>query len=452
MSPSRRIVAPVLLFTVLAPLAAAAQPAPPPPPAPGAPIVLTIGEAVERATTTSHRLAEARAREAGARAAVDVQRTADRPSVAALAGYTRTNEVPEFSVRQPGEGIQVVYPNIPDNVRARLDLQWPIYTGGRANALERAAAAEADASAADLAVARLDLRLEVVRASWALVTATESVRVLEAALARAEAALADVRTRFETGFLPPNDVASSEAQRARQEVLLIEARNQRDATEVDLRRLTGIEGDTPIVIAEPLEPAPAPASAATAELVAEAFQRRPERQALTLRIGGAEQRVDAVAAARRPTIAVVGGLDYASPNPRFFPRSSAWQDSWDIGVNASWLLWDGGRNSAERAEATAAVTATRERLAELDTLIAADIRQRQLDLSSNRAAVVAASAGVRAAAEARRVVGDRFAAGVATTTDVLDAQQALLTAELDRTRALAGVRLAEARLERALGR
>jgi outer membrane protein TolC len=59
---------------------------------------------------------------------------------------------------------------------------------------------------------------------------------------------------------------------------------------------------------------------------------------------------------------------------------------------------------------------------------------------------------VRAAAEARRVVGDRFAAGVATTTDVLDAQQALLVAELDRTRALAGVRLAEARLERAVGR
>jgi outer membrane protein TolC len=35
---------------------------------------------------------------------------------------------------------------------------------------------------------------------------------------------------------------------------------------------------------------------------------------------------------------------------------------------------------------------------------------------------------------------------------VLDAQVALLQAELDRTRALANVRLAEARLSRALGR
>jgi len=35
---------------------------------------------------------------------------------------------------------------------------------------------------------------------------------------------------------------------------------------------------------------------------------------------------------------------------------------------------------------------------------------------------------------------------------VLDAQVALVVAELDRTRAVAGTRLAEARLNRALGR
>jgi outer membrane protein TolC len=38
------------------------------------------------------------------------------------------------------------------------------------------------------------------------------------------------------------------------------------------------------------------------------------------------------------------------------------------------------------------------------------------------------------------------------TTEVLDAQQALLVAQFDRTRALAGARLAEARLDRALGK
>ena len=84
-------------------------------------------------------------------------------------------------------------------------------------------------------------------------------------------------------------------------------------------------------------------------------------------------------------------------------------------------------------------------------MVAADIRQRILDLESSQAMVRAASDAVRSATEARRVVTDRFGAGVATSTDVLVAQVALLETELTRTRALAGVRLAQARLERALG-
>ena len=64
----------------------------------------------------------------------------------------------------------------------------------------------------------------------------------------------------------------------------------------------------------------------------------------------------------------------------------------------------------------------------------------------------AAADAVRSASESRRVIGDLFNAGVATSTDVLVAQVQLLESQLSRTRALANVRLAEARLERALGR
>jgi outer membrane protein TolC len=50
------------------------------------------------------------------------------------------------------------------------------------------------------------------------------------------------------------------------------------------------------------------------------------------------------------------------------------------------------------------------------------------------------------------VVGERYRAGVIAQSEVLDAELALVQGELDRTRALANVRLAEARLDRALGR
>jgi outer membrane protein TolC len=91
-------------------------------------------------------------------------------------------------------------------------------------------------------------------------------------------------------------------------------------------------------------------------------------------------------------------------------------------------------------------------LAEFDSVLAVEVRQRALDLESGRAAVAAAAEAVRAASEARRVVAERYQAGVIAQIEVLDAEYALLQSELDRARALAGVRLSEARLARAIGR
>ncbi|MGE0043552.1 MAG: TolC family protein [Vicinamibacterales bacterium] len=419
-----------------------------------APVALTLEAAIDRALDASHQLAEGRAREAGARAAVEVRQTADKPTVQVSGAYTRTNHVDEFGVPQPNGGLRVIYPDLPNNLTSRLSVAWPIYTGGRTDALERAAEAEARAAAADIETTRADLRLEVTRAYWALATATESVRVLEEALKRADRHLADVRSRLDVGLVPPNDVLSAEAQRARQQLQLIEARNLREAAATDLRRLTGLEPDQPVVAADRLEPAPAAQGQAPppAALVDQALSARPERKALQIRIEGAEARQDAALLARRPTVAAVGGVDYANPNPRIFPRADKWQPSWDLSLSVNWSLWDAGRSKAEAAEAAAQATAVKERLADLDTRVAADVRQRLLDIDSGRAAIEAAEVGVRAADEARRVVTERYDAGVATNTDVLDAEVALLEAQLDRTRALAGVRLAEARLDRVLGR
>ncbi len=80
------------------------------------------------------------------------------------------------------------------------------------------------------------------------------------------------------------------------------------------------------------------------------------------------------------------------------------------------------------------------------------MRERLSELQSSRAAIEAAADAVARATDARRVVTDRFKAGVATSTDVVDAQVALLQAELDRTQAIANARLAEARLARAIGK
>jgi OMF family outer membrane factor len=95
--------------------------------------------------------------------------------------------------------------------------------------------------------------------------------------------------------------------------------------------------------------------------------------------------------------------------------------------------------------------AAESRLLELDRQIAFEVRQRRFEVQSSRSAISVAADGVRAAAEALRVVRERFNAGVTTNAEVLDAETALLQAQLDETRALANARLADARLARAVG-
>jgi outer membrane protein TolC len=346
--------------------------------------------------------------------------------VTASAGYTRTNHVLPFSVPSPVGIPLLVYPDVPNNYTTRLEMRWPIYTGGRTDALERAARAEAEAMGAERQAAQADLRLEVTRAYWALVTAKASLDVLEQGVARSQAHVNDANQRFTAGLVPPNEVSSAAAQEARARMMAIEARTQRDVTSVELARLIGVAPD------QPLEPSGELARTTTASpgqlgpLVESARTTRQERRALERRVAAADAQRDSAA--------------------------DVVQESWDVGVGATWSLWDGGRTDAEVAQARALSQAASERLAEFDSQLGVEVRQRALELESAVAAIEAATSGVTAAADARRVVDERYRAGVIAGIEVLDSEYALLQAQLDLTRAQATVRLAEARLTRALGR
>jgi outer membrane protein len=421
-----------------------------------APLRLTLDAAIARGLDASHRLEELGARQDAARAIEGQREAAERPQLAAIASYTRTNHVEEFSVPNALGGVRVIYPDVPDNMRSRMDLQWPIYTGGRLKALTRAAGAEADAAGQDRESARADVKLEITRAFWAVLTAQASVDVVRQALERTSAHLADVRNQLSVGLVPPSDVLSIEAQHARQRMLSIEAESIVETATAEFKRLVGVDQEVPIELAADLTVSPTNVAASAAQpfkaVITQARESRPERKSLLFRIEATADRVAAASAGSLPVLTAIGGYDLARPNPRIFPIQEKWKPSWDIGVNVRWSLFDGGRARAETAEAAANRRAAEARLRDFDSIIEVEIRQRMADLSSAGASIDAAEAGVRAATEARRVIAERFSAGVATNTDVLTAQTALLQAELDLTRARANGELARARLERALGR
>lgn len=418
-------------------------------------LVLTVDAAVARGLTEAPRLAEARAREAAADATVAARAALGKPVLTASSGLLRTNHVDEFGIPQSNGSLRIIFPDIPTNYRARAEVTMPIYTSGRVGELVASAEANRRAVDADRRATSADIALGVAQAYWALVMSRERVGVLERSLERADASLETVRARVEAGVLPPNDALSAEAQRARQLVQLIQARNDASLAEAELGRLVGAAPGQAIATVTPVDqPTPGAAElvAQSAEiLAARAAESRPERQALTERQASFRAAADAAYSAARPQVGVLAAVEPARPNARFVPRVDKWNTGWDVGVNVTWAIWDGGRARAERAGAIAEADALRSRAAEFDAVVRVEVRQRVLDIESGRAALTASAVAVNAAQEARRVLAERFAAGVATNTDVLDADVAWLEAELERTRLQAALRVSEARLLRTVG-
>ena len=418
--------------------------------APAAPVArLTLAEALERARGASKHLGQLRALEDAAEAALRGARADRLPTLGVSAAYSRNSEVPEFVVQQQ-TGPLTVFPNLPNQGRARADLGLPLYTGGRTSNGVTAAEEQHKAAGQDLSAGRNDLVLEVTSAYWRLVALRESERVLREGIASYEAHLKDTTNLYDSGMAARNDVLAVQVERDRAELRRLEAANAAEVTNANLLRLLDLPPGTRV---EPVdEPATPTEDGEPEPLVSQARDARPEILAARHRLQAALASVQVARSAHLPQASLQANYEYSSPNQRIFPLSGEWRDTWTVGVGVSVTAFDGGRTSAATARARAQAEALERQLEDLEQRVRLDVTSRVFDLRTARASLVVSGRNVEAARENVRVSQDRYQAGVSPSSDLLDAEERLLRAGLDETMARTQLRQARAGLDRALGR
>ncbi len=471
----RRIAATAILILALSSPRAPGDPLP-------SPVRLTLAEALSRAREASAHLAELRSLAAAAGAGLTGARAERLPKIDATASYTRQSDVPELRLTLPGLGTETVFPNIPDNYRGHLGFELPLYTSGRIANAVTANARQLTAANQDVQQGRADVEQETAAAYWALVTARDSERVLAESLADYDAHLKESRDRRDVGMAASNEVLAVQVQREQAELARLQAASSAAVANANLLRLLDLPPGTGIEPVEPLaEPAPSPspppagpassptpaspaspaspaaaaappAAAAPEVLVAAAETARPEIVALRSRIAAGHANAAATRAGLWPQANLSAGYDYANPNPRILPLEPRWKTSWSVGAVVSLSLFDGGRTAAAAAQIDAQADALGHRLEDLERHVRLEVTQRLLELSTARQAAAVAVANLDSAHENVRVARDRYHEGVIPSSELLDAENALRRAGLDRTDALAQVRVALANLERAAGR
>ena len=356
-----------------------------------------------------------------------------------------------FLIPQPPGQPPVGFLNLPDNYALSARANLPLYAGGRISGQIDAAVESERAAGLELDAGRRALVLETEDAYWRLVTARESERVLREALVAFQAHLKDARNRERFGLAARNEVLAVEVEHERAELRRLRAENAAEMAEANLVSLLQLPPGAVVEPTETLASQP-PLLEDLEGLVQQAIAARPEREGLVARARAAEAAVRVARATNRPQLGLSAGYLYANPNRNFVPPDESWRSSWDVGVQVSLQVFDGGRSSASVARAQAHVEALRQRLDDVERRIRLEVTGAHLQLRAAHAATRVAEGAVAAGQESRRVSADRYREGVLPSSELLDAEIALLDAGLERTRALADARLADAQLDRAVGR
>jgi outer membrane protein TolC len=417
----------------------------------GEPYRCSLAEAVSRAKDVSPRVAALQARERAAEAGVREADAGHWPSLDVTAGYARNSDVPEFTSSSAGGDPIVIVPNLPNNTRFRASTTVPLFSGFRTVALGESARAHERAAGYEAVAGREDVVLETTVAYWALVTAREKEKVLAKALEAYESHLKDARNRHRSGLAAKNEVLQVQVERDGALLAQIEAGNQTAVARANLLRILDLPAGTDVETTEPLDAARGGDPDETS-LVAEAMERRAERKSAQAAVRAAESLVRAERSGFFPQLSAGAGWDYANPNRKIFPPSDQFDSTWDVSVNLSANLFEGGRTRAAIDRRAALADAERMRLREIEQRIGLDVAERVSEARTALAGIPVAERSVEAGRENVEVSRNRYRAGVSPSSELLDAEAAELHAGLAKLGAWARLRIAQARLERAVGR
>jgi outer membrane protein TolC len=336
---------------------------------------------------------------------------------------------------------QIVNRQLSDTLLAQVSLSQLLFDFGKTFAATDAARKLASVALENVELQRQLISLAIKEAYTNINFAQRLIAVAQQSFDRAQLNVRSARGFFDVGTRPKSDVVRAEVDVANARVEIIRARNAERLARVALNTAMGIDIDTATQVQDNLIYEPIQFD--RLQQRAEALRQRPEnRQAkLQVEVAEAQERL-----AYRNFFPNVSGVT------SFGGQTSDLHQSWSVGLNFSWTIFDGGNLVGRYQESKANLEASRARLKSSELDIIQNVEQAEISAEEGQERIQAAQAAVASAEENFRLAQGRFDAGVGTILELTDAQLALTQSQNTETQALADFRIALYRLDRALGR
>jgi outer membrane protein TolC len=405
----------------------------------------TLSEAWARASTRDKAIAAVRSHAEAAELDAAAARAQRWPSLAVGGAYTRLDDAPAFDFGFTG--LPVVAPELfggDDLWMGAATLTVPLFTSGRISASIAAAEARGRGAEAQVAGAEEDLKLAVAESYVGVLRARRALEVAESNVRTLEAMTSDISAMFERELVPKNDllavqVALSDARQGR-----LRAVNAAELALASYNRRLGEPLDRPVELDEVL-PKVGEIAAGPDALVREALGRRAELRALDEQAEALGQLAKTERARSLPQVSLTGAYNYLENT--FLDD----EDFASVGVGVQWSVFDGGQTRKRAAALERLRRATQQQRADVESLIALQVRQSWLEVGETRQRVQVTGGAVEQAEENLRIARERYGAGLGTQTQLLEAESLRVQAFTNRDNAVLDAGLAQLRLARAVG-
>lgn len=413
------------------------------------PVPLSLARAIAVAADTAPavRLAALRISEADQR--VRETRGALLPNLsAAVSEDRRTQNLETFGFALPLPEGESLNPKIGpvDVFDARLRATTPLYDPAGVVRV-RAARASAEGTRAEAGTAS---ETAGQRAALAYVTAqrasaTVSARREDVRLAGELVTLA--QAQLDRGVATALDVTRARTQLAAAQGLLSVAQNQLDQARINLARAMGVDPRTPLDATDALSATTAATALPSDEASAlqAAIANRPELRTVAAQQKAAQLQARAVRAERLPRLDLAADYGVTGLNvPDAFP-------TYNLAVQVSVPVFDGFRREARQRQQELAAEEARVRAGDVQDQVEAEVRSSLLDVANGQDQQRIAAERLQLANEELSQSQERFANGLATNIEVINAQQNLVRARDAVIDAQAATAAARVNLARATG-
>lgn len=270
------------------------------------------------------------------------------------------------------------------------------------------------------------------------------VLAAQAQIDTAQALFKQTQDRRAVGLNPQIDVNRSQVQLQTEQQRLMSLKNDLAKQKINLARLVGLPPNQNYEITDEVSYSPAP-DLSVEQALKQAFETRADLQAAQAQVRAAERVRSAARWEHLPSLAVSADYGAIGINP------AQSHGTFTVVGTLRIPIWQGGRTEGETMEADAALGQRRAELQDVRGRIEADVRDALLDIETAANQIEVARNNQKVARETLALTRQRFEAGIADAVEVTQAQESVVSADLDYITSVFAHNVGKVALARAIG-